>query len=225
MLVSPPPAISLRHRRTPETATRDLLLRPRVRNDTLTVHVRPLGRIGSLSCDVAAVRQSTLKRCQGHWRLRSRLPMLARPLSAECTSCKPLLPGHGGLRPRSTFAAVHCLFGTYCQFAAVHLSVGKWGVKQTMNEHCSTVAIDPLLSKLCSREGALAWSCRGSTTEYLRLVMLAQSLPIIPPAPKVHARDLPGWRLLLGIQPQYCLGSAQLRFRCVDQPVASTPCC
>src|SRR5262249_29352697 len=27
--------------------------------------------------------------------------------------------------------------------------------------------------------------------------MLAQSLPIIPPAPKVHAKDLPGWRLLL----------------------------
>ena len=27
--------------------------------------------------------------------------------------------------------------------------------------------------------------------------MLAQSLRIIPPAPKVHAKDLPGWRLLL----------------------------
>jgi hypothetical protein len=27
--------------------------------------------------------------------------------------------------------------------------------------------------------------------------MLAQSLPIIPPAPKVHAKDLPGWRLVL----------------------------
>lgn len=27
--------------------------------------------------------------------------------------------------------------------------------------------------------------------------MLAQSLPIISPAPKVHAKDLPGWRLLL----------------------------
>jgi len=27
--------------------------------------------------------------------------------------------------------------------------------------------------------------------------MLAQSLPIIPPAPKVHAKDLPGWKLLL----------------------------
>jgi hypothetical protein len=30
-----------------------------------------------------------------------------------------------------------------------------------------------------------------------RLDMLAQSLPIIPPAPKVHAKDLPGWRLVL----------------------------
>ena len=58
---------------------------------------------------------------------------------------------------------------------------------------------DPLLTKLCSREGALS---HGSTTDYLRLVMLAESLPIIALAPKVHAKDLPGWRLLLGVQPQ-----------------------
>ena len=30
--------------------------------------------------------------------------------------------------------------------------------------------------------------------------MLAESLSIIPPAPKVHAKDFPGWRLLLGVQ-------------------------
>src|SRR5262249_36047667 len=29
------------------------------------------------------------------------------------------------------------------------------------------------------------------------VVMIAQTAPIIPPAPKVHAKDLPGWRLLL----------------------------
>ena len=52
--------------------------------------------------------------------------------------------------------------------------------------------------------------------------MLAESLPIIAPAPKVHAKDLPGWSLLLGVQPQYCLGSARLRFRCVDQPASSS---
>ena len=63
---------------------------------------------------------------------------------------------------------------------------------------------------------------RGSTTDCLRLVMLAESLPIIAPAPKGHAKDLPGWRLLLGVQPQYCLGSARLRFRCVDQPASSS---
>ena len=27
--------------------------------------------------------------------------------------------------------------------------------------------------------------------------MIARTAPIIPPAPKVHAKDLPGWRLLL----------------------------
>ena len=30
--------------------------------------------------------------------------------------------------------------------------------------------------------------------------MVAQSLPIIPPAPKVHARDLPTWRHVLTAQ-------------------------
>jgi len=30
--------------------------------------------------------------------------------------------------------------------------------------------------------------------------MLAQSLPVIPPAPKVHAKDLPTWRHLLTAQ-------------------------
>ena len=27
--------------------------------------------------------------------------------------------------------------------------------------------------------------------------MVSEAEPIIPPAPKVHAKDLPGWRLLL----------------------------
>jgi hypothetical protein len=33
-------------------------------------------------------------------------------------------------------------FGTYRQFTAVHHFVSKYGIKQTKNEYCSTVAID-----------------------------------------------------------------------------------
>ena len=38
------------------------------------------------------------------------------------------------------------------------------------------------------------------------------------PAARVSSELFP----LLGVQPQYCLGSARLRFRCVDQPASSS---
>src|SRR5262249_57514140 len=38
--------------------------------------------------------------------------------------------------------------------------------------------------------------------------MLAQSQPVIPPAPKVHEKDLPGWRLLLPMQARGAGGAA-----------------